>query len=158
MTLNPPPKYFRLKPDGEVRLMGAYIVRCGDIITDEGGKITEVHVTADLVSKNGNPSDGRKIKGTIHWLSAPHAADADVMLYDRLFTKENMNEVESSQYADFINPDSVKRLTGCKLEESLKNAVPGERFQFVRLGYFTPDSKNPGVFLRSVTLKDSYKI
>lgn len=158
VTLNPPPKYFRLKPDGEVRLMGAYIVRCGDIITDEGGKITEVHVTADLVSKNGNPSDGRKIKGTIHWLSAPHAADADVMLYDRLFTKENMNEVESSQYADFINPDSVKRLTGCKLEESLKNAVPGERFQFVRLGYFTPDSKNPGVFLRSVTLKDSYKI
>ena len=153
----PPPKFQRLKPEGEVRLMGAYIVKCNEVIKDENGEVVELRCTADLETGNGNPVDGRKVKGTIHWVSAAHAVDAEVRLYDKLFTQENMGELpEGSDYKDFLNPDSVKVLKGAKLEASLADAKPSEKFQFVRMGYFTPDSKNPGVFGRIVTLKDSF--
>ena len=153
----PPPKFFRLKPDGEVRLMGAYIVKLGEIVKDADGKVTELHVTADLETGNGNPADGRKIKGTIHWVSASDAYTADVKLYDKLFTIENTGDIpEDKTYDDYLNTDSVKTLHGCKLEKSLTDSKSGERFQFVRNGYFIRDTKNPNTFNRIVTLKDSF--
>ncbi len=153
----PPPKFFRMKPDGEVRLMGAYIVRCNEIIKDENGDIKEIRCTADLESGNGNPVDGRKIKGTIHWVSAEQCIDTSVMLYDKLFTIPNLNDLpEGTGYNDFLNPNSAMKVEGCKAEISLKDAVPGEKFQFVRIGYFCADTKNPGTFNRAVSLKDSY--
>ena len=131
----PPPKFQRLKPDGEVRLMGAYIVKCNEIVKDDNGEIVEIRCTADLETRNGMPVDGRKVKGTIHWVSAEHAIDADLYLYDNLFTLENVNDVpEGTDYLDYLNPDSLKKLTGCKLEPSLADAKEGERFQFVRMG------------------------
>ncbi len=154
---NPPPKFFRMKPDGEVRLMGAYIVKCNEIIKDENGKITEIRCTADLESGNGKPIDGRKVKGTIHWLSASHCKNVDIMLYDKLFTIPNLNDMpEDATYNDFLNPESLKKLEGCKIELSLDSAEAGDRFQFVRTGYFVKDSKYPNTFNRIVSLKDSY--
>ncbi|HIX33022.1 MAG TPA: glutamine--tRNA ligase/YqeY domain fusion protein [Candidatus Gemmiger avium] len=153
----PPPKFQRLKPGGEVRLMGAYIVRCDEVVCDEAGNVTELRCTADLESGNGNPVDGRKVKGTIHWVSRRHAVDARVRLYDNLFTLENMGDLpEGAGYQDYLNQDSVTELPNAKLEASLADAKPGERFQFVRMGYFTPDSRNEGVWNRIVTLKDSF--
>ena len=153
----PPPKFQRLKPDGEVRLMGAYIVKCNEVILDENGEVAELRCTADLETGNGMPVDGRKVKGTIHWVSAAHAVDAEVRLYDKLFTQENMGDLpEGADYKDYLNPESVKALPGAKLEAALADAKPGDTFQFVRMGYFTADSKNPGVFNRAVTLKDSF--
>lgn len=157
-SLDPPPKFFRLKPDGEVRLMSAYIVKFKNAVKDENGNVLELHCEADLETKNGMPADGRKIKGTIHWLSAKDALDTDIMLYNKLFTLENVADIpEGKTYDDYINPDSVIKIEGAKIEASLKDAKPGERFQFVRLGYFTPDSKHKGTFNRIVELKDSYK-
>ncbi len=154
----PPPKFQRLKPGGEVRLMGAYIVRCNRVLHNDAGEVIGIEGTADLVSGNGNPSDGRKVRGTIHWVSAKHAVDAEIRLYDNLFTLENMNEMpEDKTYDDYLNVDSVKIEQGCKLEPSLKDAKAGERFQFVRLGYYIVDIMNPGTFNRIVSLKDSYK-
>ena len=153
----PPPKFQRLKPGGEVRLMGAYIVRCDEVVCDEAGNVTELRCTADLETGNGNPVDGRKVKGTIHWVSRRHAVDARVRLYDNLFTLENMGDLpEGAGYQDYLNQDSVTELPNAKLEASLADAKPGERFQFVRMGYFTPDSRNEGVWNRIVTLKDSF--
>lgn len=153
----PPPKFFRMKPDGEVRLMGAYIVKCNEIIKDEQGNILELHCTADLESGNGNPVDGRKIKGTIHWVSAKHAIDTTVRLYDYLFTLENVNDVpEGTNYLDYLNPNSLTELHGCKVEPALADAVAGDKFQFVRTGYFCKDSKDEGVFNQIVGLKDSW--
>ncbi|OUP05275.1 glutamine--tRNA ligase [Anaerofilum sp. An201] len=153
----PPPKFQRLKPDGEVRLMGAYIVKCNEVVKDEAGNIVELKCTADLETRNGMPADGRKVRGTIHWVSAAHAVDAEVHLYDNLFTEQNMGELpEDKTYDDYLNPDSVKVLPNAKLEACLEGAQPGERFQFVRMGYFTPDSKHPGTYNRIVTLKDSF--
>jgi len=155
----PPPKFFRMKPDGEVRLMGGYIVKCNEVVKDENGEITEIRCTADLETGNGNPIDGRKVKGTIHWVSAKYAFDTDIMLYDRLFTEADMNNMpEDKTYDDYLNPDSVKRLTGCKAEPSLKDAKVGDKFQFVRMGYYTLDSKHENTFNRIVSLKDSYKV
>lgn len=155
----PPPKYQRLKPDGEVRLMGAYIIRCNEIVRDENGRIKELRCTADLETKNGVPADGRKVRGTIHWVSALHAVDAQMMLYDNLFTLENVADVpEGTNYLDYLNPDSLTVLKNCKLEASLAQAKPGDRFQFVRMGYFCADSRNSGTFNRVVTLKDSFKV
>lgn len=152
----PPPKFFRLKPGGEVRLMGAYIIKCGDIVKDADGNIIEIHCTADLEVRNGNPTD-RKVKGTIHWLSAKYCDDVSVSLYEKLFTIPNLNDMpEGTEYNDFLNPDSVIKLTGCKVERSLVDATPGERFQFVRTGYFVKDTKYPNTFNRIVTLKDSF--
>ena len=153
----PPPKFFRLKPGGEVRLMSSYIIKCGDIVKNEDGSIKEIHCTADLETGTGAPTD-RKVKGTIHWLSAEYAKDADVILYDRLFTEENMNDLpEGKTYMDYLNPTSADKLTGIKVESALDAAAPGEKFQFVRIGYFAKDTKNPGTFNRIVSLKDSYK-
>ena len=153
----PPPKFFRLKPEGEVRLMGAYIVKCGEIIKNEDGSIREIHCTADLETRNGNPVDGRKIKGTIHWLSLPHAKDATLMLYDKLFTIENVNAIpEDKTYNDYLNPDSLKVIKNAKIEPSLADAEAGEKFQFVRNGYFCKDTKYENTFNRVVGLKDSF--
>ena len=152
----PPPKFQRLKPGGEVRLMGAYIVKCNEVIQDENGEVVEVRCTADLETGNGMPADGRKVKGTIHWVSAAHAIDADCYLYDNLFTLENVNDVpEGKDYLDFLNPDSLKKLTGCKLEPSVAEVPAGTRMQFVRMGYFIKDAED-GRYNRIVTLKDSF--
>ena len=154
---DPPSKFFRLKPGGEVRLMGAYIVRCDEAIYDENGTLTELHCTADLETGNGNPADGRKVRGTVHWLSAEHSFAGDVMEYGRLFTIENVNDIPEGQtYDDYLNPESLACRHGCRFEESLRDVQPGERFQFVRTGYFTRDSKNSDAFNRIVTLKDSF--
>ncbi len=154
VSLNPPPKYFRMKKGGEVRLMGSYIVKCEDILTDENGVITEVLCTADLETGCGMPADGRKVKGTIHWLSAADAIEADVALYDKLFTEADMTKVPSSEYDNYLNPESVKHIKAY-LEPSLAYAQDGERFQFVRTGYFCKDTKHENTFNRIVVLKDS---
>lgn len=155
----PPPKWQRLKPGGEVRLMGAYIVRCDEAICDDNGNLIELRCTADLETRNGMPADGRKVRGTIHWVSAAHAIDADACLYDNLFTLENVADVpEDTNYLDYLNPQSLTKLTGCKLEAALADAKPGDTFQFVRMGYFCMDSKHANTFNRVVTLKDSFKI
>ena len=158
----PPPKFKRLKPDGEVRLMGAYIVKCNEVITDDNGEVVEIHCTADLETGNGNPVDGRKVRGNIHWVSAKHAVDADLNLFDNLFTLENTGSVpEGTNYLDYLNPESKKVLTGCKLEQSVKDVPAGNRMQFVRMGYYMQDTKpseNGGLsFNRIVSLKDSFK-
>lgn len=153
----PPPKFFRLKPEGEVRLMGAYIIKCGEIIKNEDGSIKEIHCTCDLETGCNKPVDGRKVKGTIHWVSAKYAVDADVMVYDRLFTRDNMTDVDSADYDQYLNRDSVVALNGCKLEPSLAEAKDGERFQFVRSGYYVKDTKNENTFNLIVGLKDSFK-
>ena len=153
----PPPKFFRMKPDGEVRLMGAYIVKCNEVVKNPDGSVKELHCTADLETGANMPTDGRKIKGTIHWLSAKFAKDVDIMLYDRLFTIENVADIpEDKTYNDYLNPDSLKKLVGCKVEEALAASAPGDRFQFVRTGYFVKDTKYPNTFNRIVGLKDSY--
>ena len=153
----PPPKFFRLKPDGEVRLMGGYIIKYAGIEKNEDGSIRCIHASADLETGNGMPKDGRKIKGTIHWLSAKYAKPATLMLYDRLFNIENTAEVpEGKTYLDFLNPDSLTTLDGAMVEPSLESAAPGEKFQFVRVGYFCKDTKNEGTFNRVVGLKDSF--
>ena len=154
----PPPKFFRMKPDGEVRLMGGYIVKCTGVEKNPDGTIKEIHCTADLETGNGNPADGRKIKGTIHWLSASDAIDSTVILYNNLLTLEEPSKLpDGKEYSDYLNPESRIVLNGCKLEPSLADAKPGEKFQFVRTGYFCVDTKEPGVFNRTVTLKDGFK-
>lgn len=142
--------------------MGAYIVKCNEVIQDEDGNVVELHCTADLESGNGKPIDGRKVRGTIHWVSAKHAIDAELNLYDNLFTLENTAAVpEGKTYLDFLNPESRKVLTGCKLEPSIADVPAGTRMQFVRMGYYIQDSKptEDGTlrFNRIVSLKDSFK-
>ena len=152
----PPPKFFRMKPDGEVRLMGAYIVKCNEIIKDDEGNVTEILCTADLETGNGVPTD-RKVKGTIHWLSADHCEDATVMLYDFLFDIENVADIpEGKTFDDYLNVNSMTKLENCKVEPSLVDAKSGDRFQFVRTGYFVKDTKHPNTFNRIVGLKDSF--
>ena len=154
----PPPKFFRMKPDGEVRLMGAYIVKCVSIEKNDDGSVKEIHCTADLEAGNGNPLDGRKIKGTIHWLSAKYAEDTTLVLYSHLFTLENVADIpEGKTYEDYMDPNSALRIEGAKIEPALANAEAGERFQFVRSGYFVKDTKNPNTFNRIVSLKDGFK-
>ena len=153
----PPPKFFRMKPNGEVRLMGAYIVKCNEIIKDSDGNIVEIRCTADLETRNGNPVDGRKIKGTIHWLSSSHCHDTTVMLYDFLFDIENTADIpEGKTFDDYLNRDSVTKIEGAKIEPSLLEAKPSDKFQFVRCGYFVKDTKNENTFNRIVGLKDSF--
>ncbi|MGN1410075.1 MAG: glutamine--tRNA ligase/YqeY domain fusion protein [Eubacteriales bacterium] len=156
-ALVPPPKFFRLNPDGEVRLMSSYIIKCGEIVKNDDGSVKEIHATADLVTGTGAPTD-RKVKGTIHWLSAEYAADTTVVMYDRLFTEENMNDLpEGKTYIDYLNPESAVKIENAKIEPALAEAAPGEKFQFVRIGYFAKDTKNENTFNRVVSLKDSYK-
>ena len=153
----PPPKFFRLKPNGEVRLMGGYIIKCGEIEKNEDGSIKCIHATADLETGNGMPADGRKIKGTIHWLSAKYAKPASLMLYDCLFNIENTADVPEGQtYLDFLNSQSLTKIDGAMVEPCLDSAAPGEKFQFVRVGYFCKDTKNENTFNRVVGLKDSF--
>ena len=158
----PPPKFHRLRPDGEVRLMGAYIVRLTDIVKNDDGSIRELHVTADLETGSGMPTDGRKVKGTVHWVSAAHCEDIDIVLYDRLFTIPDVASYTTSDHnveeiLEFVNPDSARRLTHAKAEPSITELRPGEAVQFVRMGYYTPDSKEIGVFNRIIPLKDGYR-
>ena len=157
----PPPKYFRLSPGTEVRLRYAYIIKCEKVVKDTQGKIIEIHCTYDPETKSGLPTANRKVKATIHWVSAPDAVDAEVRLYDRLFIKENPDDVEEGKdFLSNLNPKSLQVLTQCKVEPMLGTAAPGDRFQFERTGYFCADIKDskPGapVFNRIVTLKDTW--
>ncbi len=153
----PPPKFFRLKPGGEVRLMGAYIIKCNEIIKDENGEIVEIRCTADLETGNGMPADGRKIKGTIHWLSSENSEKATLMLYDKLFTLENLADMpEGKTYNDYLNPNSLQKVENALVEKCLNEAEAGEKFQFVRSGYYCKDTKYPNTYNRIVGLKDSY--
>ena len=155
----PPPKFKRLTLGSEARLMGAYLVRCTGVDKDAEGNITAIHAEADLETGNGNPADGRKVRGTIHWVSCEHCVEREVRLYDKLFTEANMNGIpDDADFKDYLNPASVTVMKNAKLEESLAGAQPGDRFQFVRSGYFTPDSRDPHVYNRIVTLKDSFKL
>ena len=160
----PPPKYYRLTPGAEVRLRGAYFVRCtGFTLHNEGdaaGSVAEVHCTYDPDTRGGQAPDGRKVKGIIHWVSADHAFDAPVRLYDHLFAAEFPDDVpEGVDWKSNLNPKSLVKVAGPKLEPCLREALPGTHYQFERLGYFSvdPDSE-PGrpVFNRSVGLRDTW--
>ena len=152
----PPPKYFRLKPGGEVRLKYAYIIKCDEVVKDSSGNVTELRCTIDLESKSGGVTSNRKVKGTIHWVSAPHARDAEVRLYDRLFTAPEPDA--TGDFKSFINPHSLE-VVNAKCEPALADATPEKRYQFERLGYFAldPDSTaTKQVWNRTVTLKDTW--
>jgi glutaminyl-tRNA synthetase len=152
----PPPKYFRLRPGGEVRLKYAYIIKCDEVIKNSAGEVVELHCTADLESKSGGATSNRKIKGTIHWVSAQHALEAEVRLYDRLFTVPEPDA--DGDFKSFINPHSLEVVTA-KCEPSLGEAKPELRYQFERLGYFAldPDSRpDKLVFNRTITLRDTW--
>jgi glutaminyl-tRNA synthetase len=153
----PPPKYFRLKPGGEVRLKYACIIRLDEIIKDADGRLVELRCTADLTTRAGQPNADRKVKGTIHWVSASHCVDAEVRLYDRLFTVPEPAAEED--FLKVLNPRSLETVAA-KLESALATAQPGECVQFERLGYFTADSveSRPDrlVFNRTITLKDTW--
>jgi glutaminyl-tRNA synthetase len=157
-----PKKFFRLRPGGEVRLRYAYFIKCESVIKDANGNISELHCSYDPATKGGDAPDGRKVKGTIHWVSAAHAFKADVRLYDRLFLKENPDKADDGKdFKSNLNPRSMEVLTECYLEPSLKNAEPGLPYQFERKGYFCLDKKDSSVeklvFNRTVTLKDSWE-
>ena len=157
----PPPKYYRLSPGTEVRLRYAYIIKCEKVLKDAEGNILEIHCTYDPETKSGLPTANRKVKSTIHWVSAQYAVNAVVRLYDRLFIKENPDEAdEGKDFLSNLNPNSLQVLTHCKVEPMLGDATPGARFQFERSGYFCADKKDskPGapVFNRIVTLKDTW--
>tara|TARA_R110000850_G_scaffold22210_4_gene64860 strand:+ start:12169 stop:13860 length:1692 start_codon:yes stop_codon:yes gene_type:complete len=158
---DPPKKFFRLSPGKEVRLRYAYFVTCVDVVKDENGEVVELHCTYDPETKGGDAPDGRKVKATLHWVSEAHALDAEVRLYDHLFSIPDPDDVpEDVDYKTNLNPHSLQVLSGCKLEPSLKEAEPGSRFQFERLGYFCVDTRDstPGkpVFNRTVTLRDTW--
>ena len=153
----PAPKYFRLAPGREVRLRNAYFITCTDVIKDAEGKIVELRCSYDPQTRGGNAADGRKVKGTIHWVSAAHAIPAEVRLYERLFN--NPDPEASGDFTADLNPDSRQTLSGCMLEPSLKDAQPGEKFQFERVGYFCVDQESEGgklVFNRTVGLRDTW--
>jgi glutaminyl-tRNA synthetase len=156
-----PRKYRRMVPGREVRLRYAYLVTCTDVVKDEEGNVVEIHCTYDPETRGGSAPDGRKVKGTIHWVSARHAADAEVRLYDRLFTRAVPDDPkDENDYKEYLNPESLETLTECKLEPELAAATPQERYQFERLGYFCADSvessKSHLVFNRIVSLRDSW--
>jgi len=159
---DPPKKYFRLSPGREVRLKHAYFIKCERVVKDEKtGEVTELHCTYDPASRGGASPDGRKVKGTLHWVSAAHALKAEVRLYNHLFTKENPYEVEEgSDFLTYLNPNSLETLTNCRVELSLKGVAPGSRYQFLRQGYFCVDSVDSTdeklVFNRTVSLRDSW--
>ncbi|MDD2912791.1 MAG: glutamine--tRNA ligase/YqeY domain fusion protein [Candidatus Bipolaricaulis anaerobius] len=157
---DPPPGFFRLAPGREVRLRYAYLVRCTGVVKDPSGRVVEVHCTYDPATRGGDAPDGRKVKATLHWASVPHAVDAEVRLYDRLFTVPDPLDVpEGEDWIGNLNPDSLVVLRGCKLEPCLGEAQAGERFQFERKGYFCVDQDTrPGlpVFNRIVTLRDTW--
>ena len=155
---DPPKKYFRLKPGGEVRLKAGYIIKCEEVVKDENGVIAEVRCTYDPDTKSGS-GEMRKVKGTLHWVSAEHAIDSEVRLYDRLFLNEDPEDVpEGLDYKSTINPESLKTVIA-KLEPSLADAKPMDKFQFQRMGYFCVDKASTSekqVYNRTVTLRDSW--
>jgi glutaminyl-tRNA synthetase len=155
----PAKKWFRLAPGMKVRLKSAYIVECKDFKKDSNGKVTEVHCEYIPESKSGQDTSGINVKGTIHWIDATHALDAEVILYDRLFKVEDPSS-EEGDFKTYINPNSLEIIPNAKIEASLKDATLGEHFQFIRKGYFTLDSKyttkDKLVFNRTVTLKDTW--
>lgn len=156
---DPPRKFFRLGPGREVRLRYAYFVTCTNVVKDENGEITELHCTYDPASKGGNSPDGRKVKATLHWVSASHAVKSEVRLYDRLFSDENPDGHKDIDFKTFLNPDSLKILPDCYVEPFIKDAKPLDHFQFERLGYFSldPDSTpEKPIFNRTVPLRDSW--
>jgi len=158
---DPPKQYFRLSPGKEVRLRYGYFITCTGVVKDSSGEVIELRCTYDPATRGGNaPPDGRKVKSTIHWVSARHAIDAEVRLYETLFTKENPNDLEEGQeFTDLLNPNSLEVVQGCKLEPSLAGAGPGASYQFERLGYFCVDlDTTPGalVFNRTVALRDTW--
>jgi glutaminyl-tRNA synthetase len=154
---DPPKKFFRLAPGKEVRLKHAYIIKCEEVIKNDAGEIIELHCTYDPESKSGGATAGRKVKGTLHWVSAQHAFTAVVRLYDHLFTEIEPDKIE---IPGSLNPNSLEELTDCKLEMSLETALPGERFQFLRMGYFIADANDskPGapIFNRTTPLRDTW--
>jgi glutaminyl-tRNA synthetase len=157
---DPPKQYFRLAPGREVRLRYGYFITCNEVVKDADGNVVELHCTYDPATRGGNAPDGRKVKSTIHWVSAAHALDSEVRLYDNLFTKENPNEVEEGQvFTANLNPNSLEVLTGCKAEPSLRDATGGARYQFERLGYFSVDPASTSeklVFNRTIGLRDTW--
>jgi len=157
---DPPKKFFRLSPGGEVRLRSAYIIKCESVLKDtQTGEITEIHCTYDANTKSGMPESNRKVKGTLHWVSVKHAIKTEIRLYDRLFIKENPDDTgEGQDYKDLLNPDSLKTLTGF-IEPSVMNTKPMDKFQFERIGYFCADkdsTREKLIFNRTVTLRDSW--
>ena len=157
---DPPKKWFRLAPGREVRLRYAYFITCVDVIKDEQGEVVELHCTYDPQTRGGDSPDGRKVKGTLHWVSADHSLEAEVRLYDRLFSVENPLDVEEGEdFTASLNPNSLEVLTSCRVEPSLADATPGSRYQFERQGYFCvdPDSTDARlVFNRTVSLRDTW--
>jgi glutaminyl-tRNA synthetase len=159
---DPPKKYFRLSPGREVRLRYAYFIKCVDVVKDEiTGEIIELRCTYDPETRGGSAPDGRKVRGTIHWVSAAHALEAKVRLYNHLFTRENpLDDEEGGDFRQCLNPQSLETLTSCRVEPSLSGAAPGDRYQFERLGYFCVDSVDSSegqlVFNRTVTLRDTW--
>jgi len=157
---DPPKQYFRLAPGREVRLRYGYFITCTDVVKDADGNVVELHCTYDPATRGGNSPDGRKVKSTIHWVSAAHAIDAEVRLYDNLFLKENPNEVEEGQdFTANLTPNSLEVVTNCKVEPSLRDAAPGARYQFERLGYFCVDTDSTSeklVFNRTIGLRDTW--
>lgn len=157
----PPKKFFRLAPGKEVRLKGAYIIKCENVVKDAEGNITQIECTYDPESHSGAPGAARKVKGTLHWVSAAHAVDAEVRLYDRLFNVENPAAETERDFREMLNPDSLKVVTGVKVEPFIaENAKRGTKFQFQRIGYFTPDYDSTPehlVFNRTIQLKDTWE-
>jgi glutaminyl-tRNA synthetase len=158
---DPPKQYYRLTIGREVRLRYGYLITCTGVVKDESGNVVELRCTYDPATKGGTTPDGRKVKSTIHWVSAAHAVDAEVRLYDNLFTKENPNDVaEGQEFTANLNPKSVEVVTGCKVEASLMDAVPGMLYQFERLGYFAVDRESVSgrpVFNRTIGLRDTWQ-
>lgn len=155
-----PKKYYRLTPGNEVRLKGAYIVKCTGCKKDENGNVTEVYAEYDPQTRSGMPEANRKVKGTIHWVSVQHAIDAEVRLYDRLFLVEDPAAEKEKDFRELLNPDSLIVKRNCKVEEYLASAKPLDSFQFQRIGYFNVDPDTTDgrlVFNRTVALKDSWK-
>jgi glutaminyl-tRNA synthetase len=157
---NPPNKFFRLSPGREVRLKAAYIIKCESVVKDpQTGEIIEIHCTYDPQTKSGMPESNRKVKGTLHWVSEKQAVKAEIRLYDRLFTKENPEDIEEGKtFKDYLNPDSLRIITAM-IEPSIKNARISDKYQFERIGYFSVDKDSTPenlVFNRVVSLKDSW--
>ena len=158
---SPSKKYFRLAPGREVRLMHAYYVKCERVVKDEKtGEVLQVHCTYDPETRGGWSENGRKVKGTLHWVSANHSLEAEVRLYNHLFLKENPDDVEDDKdFKSNLSPNSLETLTGCQIEPSLIDANPGNRYQFLRQGYFCVDpdsSSGKPVFNRTVSLRDTW--
>jgi glutaminyl-tRNA synthetase len=156
---NPPSKFFRLSPGREVRLRYAYFITCNEVVKDENGNVKHLLCTCDLASKGGNSPDGRKVKSTLHWVSAEHAVKSEVRLYDRLFSDENPDGHKEIDFKQFMNPDSFKKLPVCYVEPFVKTAKPLDHFQFERLGYFNLDydsTPEKPVFNLTVQLRDSW--